>query len=183
MNHTSCLLCNKEVSWPGLKKHFFAREHIETFIQPLLLAQKENHSVWRKSTVKSCPVQLWKGDKCLHICFGCQTVRTFLPSTHLQTCPHAEAHITALKDLLNNIPEESCEGNAALEKKIAALEKKIKEQKVEIKMLEEARDDIDVWTEKIFGKSATDMSEYDIEYAIEDAKKGKVWKKAEEEEE
>jgi hypothetical protein len=85
--------------------------------------------------------------------------------------------------LLNNIPEESCEGNAALEKKIAALEKKIKEQKVEIKMLEEARDDIDVWTEKIFGKSATDMSEYDIEYAIEDAKKGKVWKKAEEEEE
>lgn len=183
MNHTTCSLCSKDVSWPGLGKHFFSRQHVEAFIQPRLAAQRDYHAVWRKSTVNSPPVQLWKDDKCLYLCFGCEKVRSFLPSDHLRTCPHAEAHLTALKDLLNNIPEESTLGNAALEKKIAALEKKIKEQKLEIKMLEEARDDIDVWTEKIFGKSATDMSEYDIDYAIEYSKKGKCWRKIEEEEE
>ena len=176
-NHTNCPLCDKSIAWNNIHKHIFARQHIEKFVQPALLKEKGSISLWKKGTVNSgCPI-IWVGNKQLYLCFGCKTAKSHLPSYHLKECKHAEEHLTTLKRLIDTpeIVEQSADASE-LKKEVEALKKKLKASEREVEMLEEARDDIDVWTEKIFGKSATDMYEYDIERAIEFSKEGKLWK-------
>ena len=101
MNHINCPLCTKEVSRQGFDKHFFSREHLELWVIPALLKEKDYLNSWRNSTKRSgCPHIETKSNKTFRMCFGCKKVSQSLPSYHLSECPEAEKHIAALQKMI-----------------------------------------------------------------------------------
>jgi hypothetical protein len=177
MNHTTCPLCSKSVAWNNIHKHFFSTKHIDEFVIPALKKEKGAHRVWRASTVKSSNPVIYcgKGEKGLHICFGCKTVKQHLPSYHLRDCPHATEHIDTLKKLLGDgTEEEGVENIDALKKEIEALKKKIKYSKIEEEQMLEQLEEYRQFMMDYFKEDFDDMSDNKKSDLIEEGYKGNV---------
>jgi len=179
MNHTTCPLCSKSVSWPGLSTHFFSAKHVDEFVIPALKKEKAAHRVWRASTTKSANPIIYHGqeEKGLHICFGCKAVKQYLPSHHLSDCKHAAEHIDTLKKLLGDETQEEAEAAvyvSVLKKEIAALKKKVKEIENRETQLEEHRDEFHQFIADYFKMDYDDIYEDTKRDLIEEGYRGNV---------
>jgi len=179
MNHTTCPLCSKSVAWNNIHKHFFSAKHIDEFVIPALKKEKAAHRAWRQTTTKSANPVIYYGaeEKGLHICFGCKTVKQYLPSYHLRDCPHATEHIDTLKKLLGDETQEEVQVIAnveALKKEIATLKKKMKVVELENEQLEEQRDEIHQFIKDFFKMDYDDIYEDTKRDLIEEGYRGNV---------
>jgi hypothetical protein len=176
MNHTTCPLCAKSVAWNNIHKHFFSAKHIDQYVIAALKKEKQSHKSWRNSTVKSAnPVIYWgKEQKGLHLCFGCQTVKQYLPSYHLRDCPHATEHIETLKKLLGDGTEvvEEVEDVQALKKEIETLKKRMKALELTESQAEEQRDEAQQFITDFFKMDYDDIHEDMKRDLIEEGYKG-----------
>ena len=104
MNHINCPLCLKDVSRQSFNKHFFSREHLELWVKPALLKEKDYLKTWSNSTKSSsCPYIQTKDNKTFIMCFGCKKANQSLPSFHLSDCPEADTHIATLKQMITAV--------------------------------------------------------------------------------
>jgi hypothetical protein len=178
MNHTTCPLCTKDVSRQCLGKHFFSAKHIDQYVIPALKKEKLSHKSWRNSTVKSAnPIIYWgKEQKGLHLCFGCQTVKQYLPSYHLRDCPHATEHIETLKKLLGDGTEvvEEVEDVQALKKEIETLKMRLNTARITGDQAEEQRDEAQQFIRDFFRMDYDDIYEDMKRNLIEEGYSGKV---------
>ena len=179
MNHTNCPLCSKSVSWPGLSTHFFSAKHIDEFVIPALKKEKAAHRVWRASTTKSANPIIYYGqeEKGVQVCFGCKTVKQYLPSYHLSECKHATEHIDTLKKLLGDETQEEVEAAvyvSALKKEIEALKKKIKYSKIEEEQMLEQLEEYRQFMTDYFKEDYDDMSEDKKRDLIEEGYRGNL---------
>jgi hypothetical protein len=158
-NHRNCPLCKEKVSWPGYYKHFYSVKHVEQFVKPAILKEKGSHALWRKGTKKSALPMLFIDDKAIYCCFGCKKAQEFMPSTHLSECPHAEAHLSTLKGMLEGV-EEAPEASAEVD----ALKKQIERLKKDLAMAEETIEKCVTFEDEVgdFHKRVLGMGYYDF---------------------
>jgi hypothetical protein len=175
-NTTTCPFCPKSVSWQGLDKHIFSRQHLDQHVIPHLQKEKGSHRMWRNSSRDSSCPQLFIGNRMLYLCFGCKKCKSYLPSDHLSSdCSAPEEHLTTLKKMLDVVPVQEESGDvSALKKEIEALKKRLKEADRLYDLEAELRQEADDFSEKIFGKSYADMNEEEREDILEAAKSGKI---------
>lgn len=179
MNHTTCPLCSTDVSRQCLGKHFFSAKHIDEFVIPALKKEKAAHRVWRASTTKSANPIIYYGqeEKGVQICFGCKTVKQYIPSYHLSECKHATEHIDTLKKLLGDETQEEAEAAvyvSALKKEIEALKKKIKYSKIEEEQMLEQLEEYRQFMTDYFKEDFDDMSEDKKRDLIEEGYRGNI---------
>jgi hypothetical protein len=74
------------------------------------------------------------------MCFGCKTVREYLPANHLSECPHAQLHLDTLKRLIGQ-PEVkevtetvSSDEVESLKRQLAAAMKEIRKLKADLEI-------------------------------------------------
>ena len=183
-NQTTCPLCSKVVSWPGLSKHFFGAKHVDEYVVPALLKQKGSLKVWANSTTKSANPTIFVGrdEKALALCFGCHTVKQYLPSYHLSGCKDASKHIDVLKRLLGSGAEQAATAKQAVGECSIALKVEIEKLKTRLEKAEATletykRDDMikEAWMEQVFGLGYDDMYPEQRYDAIDFAKQGKLY--------
>jgi hypothetical protein len=94
----ACPLCDKKVSWPGLPKHFFGKQHLEEHVKPALLkADISARGSW--FTCDGLPKIAVSDDKVVYMCFGCEKVKQAFPVDHRFKCKMRQ-HVFSLKALL-----------------------------------------------------------------------------------
>ena len=135
--------------------------------------------MWRASTTKSANPIIYYGkeQKGVQVCFGCKTVKQYLPSYHLSECKHATEHIDTLKKLLGDETQEEAEAAvyvSALKKEIEALKKNIKAVELENKQLEEQRDDAQKFAADYFKMDYDDIYEDMKRDLIEEGYRGNI---------
>jgi len=155
-NHTNCRLCKKDVSWPCYNKHFFSAKHIEEVVKPVLLANKDSLRAWRKATTKSTTaIVSYDGDKMCYICFGCKTVKDYLPTYHLSECEHAQVHLDTLKKLIGEPEVAEVEVSSDEVEKLKA---ELQKAKDELKAANKRASMMDGFINQTLGKRYTLMT-------------------------
>lgn len=140
---TDCPLCSKTLSYAGLKKHMFSKNHSHIWNDPKLRGRlQECFDAKAKNTVQV---------KTIFLCFGC---KTFSRKDVPHSCPNKQKGLDFLKTILDvpaRKPEavapepKECSGGtlgASWQEEIETLKKENERLKKEIKELEEENQDL-----------------------------------------
>jgi len=192
-DQTRCPFCDKVTYWSGRNKHIFSAKHLEEHVKSVLL-KKDRYELMayrRASKSSSCPVLFFgkEESKPLYLCFGCKKAKEYLPSDHLRECPHAEAHIAALKTLVGepDVKDGDAEGEVdpdevlKLHKEIESLKRQLKEAKTELENAYEAHTEESDNYDKLSNLSKAVFNTYQpnerqTEEILKCAKEGTIWR-------
>jgi hypothetical protein len=154
----SCPLCNKEFSFPGLKKHLFSTSHIQDMINAIH-KKKITYNAWLYKFAASPNTTPFpricftdkEADAC-QFCTVCKSIR-YIKNNRPLTCNHkseiAEFIRECLKkEVINSVVEETpAEDDQKMLKDLTALKKQVNRLQSQVESLkslnEEASDDAD----------------------------------------
>jgi len=92
-----------------------------------------------------------------YICFGCKTVKDYLPTYHLSECEHAQAHLDTLKKLIGE-PEVAEVTETVSSDEVESLKAELQKAKDELKAANKSVSMMDGFINKTLGKRYTLMT-------------------------
>ena len=99
-NHTSCCICTKTVSFPGIGKHLFSKTHRDDLKNALF----KRKSLILSHIDKAKPVSIFfkSASKCFNICYPCKYLGNSM-NDHI--CKKEEENRKIIKEILTTMTE------------------------------------------------------------------------------